>query len=331
MTELNVFKFGGKMSEAEWVLKGTIPLGHLVLVTAQAGIGKSFWLEALAVSVVHGRSFMGKNTIAGDVLLIDQDTASDDLNKRLNRFALAIEGKPKHKLHVLSMQGLSLKDDTLTRAINRFPDVVLVIIDSLHSLCVGLDTNTTKDMSKLASLKSRCCDSGKTVAFSHHISEKNTDTVDDMMFGEVRKLSMGNSVVNQQADSYYIMASSVNKGQLDKLYIRPVSKRALLPQQPFKASLVNGTGSSLSFEYGGLVEKAKDVNETYVMNLFEKPEDWKSVNDCQEELKGLVGLNKVRDVLMQLHHLGKLAFNKAGPNKYMFCLPENKEEVNDDE
>ena len=80
-----VFNFECEVKETTWLVEPIIPLGHLCVNLAQAGVGKSLLVESLAVHIVCGVPFCGFEIVEGDVLLIDQDTPQNVLYKRLSQ------------------------------------------------------------------------------------------------------------------------------------------------------------------------------------------------------------------------------------------------------
>jgi len=44
----------------KWIVKGTIPEKHIVLVAGQLGNGKSWWMAQLAVDAAEGEKYMGE-------------------------------------------------------------------------------------------------------------------------------------------------------------------------------------------------------------------------------------------------------------------------------
>ncbi len=94
----------------KWLVKGLIPMGHIVLVSSKPGHGKSFLCENIAIDVASEDSdFMGLPTRHGKVVLIDEDTPKDNLITRLAAFERA-SGNPLHDIDYYSKEGLRFKD-----------------------------------------------------------------------------------------------------------------------------------------------------------------------------------------------------------------------------
>jgi RecA-family ATPase len=231
-----IYNFNNPIKQRRWVVDGFIPANSLVPFIAKESAGKSFFVEALAVALIHGSRFLGRKTQASNVLLIDQDTPEETLHIRLNAFKNAITTPQVRKLYQVTEQ-VSLDDGSLIRKINENKQAKVIIIDSLHSVCGELNPNTTSDMYVLSELKRKVLNNGRTIIFTHHISTHNLLKVDEMMTTEtIGNLSMGSSAILQQADTYFVLGSKTNS-DLEKLYVRPVQKRVPLKIKPFVVKL----------------------------------------------------------------------------------------------
>jgi RecA-family ATPase len=318
---MSEFKFDIKVEEVKWLIENLVPMGQLNIVLAQAGVGKSLLVENLAVSVVYGQPFCDFDTVAGDVLIIDQDTPEPVLNRRLLNFSRQYNGIQRpHTLYTESMKGFSLYDNTLCTIINDHPTVKLVIIDSLHSVCGKLNPNFTSDMSRIATLKERCLNSDTTIIINHHITQKDIFTIDELMIGETGNLAMGNSAIIQQADSYFIVGATADTGRTNKLYIRPVSKRVSIPTKPIILNMAqNGTGENLV--YGSTYEPDLDDVDIDIMTLFREQKADRTVKEVYEAMGQKHGKTTTRKSLARLEQYGKLLLSRHKANLFRYRLP----------
>jgi hypothetical protein len=287
---------------------------------AQAGVGKSLLLESLAIHIIHGIDFAGLKTVAGDVVIIDQDTPQNVLSKRLVRLNTPL-GAPKHKLYVHSMEGHVLSNKTLYHVVNKYPNATMVIIDSLHSVCGRFNPNYTTDMNTLADFKARCIDNGKTIIFTHHISQKSELTLDYLMTGDTATFAMGNSAIIQQADTYYIIGASAENGLTNRLYIRPVAKREAIPLKSIILKLLQVEGGE-KIEYDGIYESDLD-NELYIdiMTLFREKGERFVVKEVYESMGHKWGENRVRKALSELVQKNMLHMSRERSNLFKYYLP----------
>lgn len=317
------FDFKSSPTKTKWLVQDLIPLGQLVFNLSHAGVGKSFYAEALAVSIVFGQSFLGKDTAKGNVLIIDQDTPEEDIAKRLLMFGKYYNVEPKYTLHHLISENLTLSSGSLIKAINDYKDVVLVIVDSLHSVLGNLNPDRTGDMAKISELKQKCCSSKKVIMVNHHISEKLDIPSFEAMTGSPHKLSMGNSAVIQQADSYYIIASPFAEvRRLELLNIRPVTKRRVIPQPPFTIRL-NETEDTLNFSMDGNYIPPLTEAEQDVLSLFQSDPQERYVEQVYKELHGMYGAHKVADICKELHKKQLLKFSRERHNRFKYWLEDS--------
>jgi len=314
------FDFSTVVEEATWLVENIIPMGHLCVNLAQAGVGKSLLAESLAVHVVCGVPFAGFPTIEGDVLLVDQDTPQNTLNKRLVQTFSALGVSKKHELIVESMHGYYMHDNTLLTLMRDYSGVRLIIVDSMHSVCGRLNPNYTSDMSYLAKIKEFCLNGQNTIIFNHHISQKMVLTVDDLMLGETSHLAMGNSAIIQQADTYYIIGAEAEEGKTTRIYIRPVSKRISIPTKPIILH-VFPTEFGEKMEYEGLYEPELELAEQDVLMLFREQTRERTVRETYDDMGHKHGEKQIRSGLASLECKGLLFMSRHKANLFKYRLP----------
>lgn len=320
------FEFNQDIADEHWLVKNLIPLGHLCTLLAQSGSGKSFLIEGLAVHVVYGIDFCGLETTAGDALIIDQDTPTPVLNKRIVRMAKVLGSQAKNKLYIESMKGYSLDSNKLPGIISNY-NPRLVIIDSLHSLCGSrLNPNSTKDMSIWAKVKSQCLTEDRTIIVSHHITEKLSYTIDQLMSKDNHISGMGNSAIKQQADTEFILASSLNDNRIDKIYLRAIAKRQTIPERPVVIRMFE-PDDTCQFEFGGYYEADLTECETDVLLLFRERQQEFTIKEVYESMGHKYGENKVREALTKLDKKSILAMGHYKSNLFKYRMPRNKESV----
>ena len=282
----------------------------------------SFFAESIAVCVAHGKPFLGAEVIDGDVVIIDQDTPDKTLKRRLAAMSKAMGCEKKHEIHIHSMDGLSLKDTLLT-VIKQHPAAVLILIDSLNSVSVGLDSNSTNDMSRLSTLKKECLRPNRTIMITHHISQHADITLEDLMTGDPAGLAMGSSVLIQQADSYYIIGSPGNKnGKMSTLCVRPVAKRQPIGYGPVILDFHDDEETGMWFDYRGEYVVTENECQEDILLLFSHDGKDRTVREIYNDMREKWGMIKVRDELRELAHQNKLSERKEKTNAFVYRLPE---------
>jgi hypothetical protein len=315
------FNFDSEIQESKWAVEPIIPLGQLVFLLAQAGVGKSLVAEDLAVHIVHEIPFCGFVTNYGDVLIIDQDTPTAVLSKRLIRFAKGLNSEPKHELFVETMRNFSLSDGTIMTAIKSHPSVVMVIIDSLHSVCGKFNPNSTGDMSSLARLKSTCLKEDRTILINHHISEKLNYSVEQLMTENSHTMSMGNSAIIQQADSYYIVGATAENGITNKIYLRPVAKRVSIRSTPLILQLLQTSEEGERMEFGGDYVLNLSDEEQDCLTLFKENPSDRTVKEVYEDIGHRHGEIAIRTALKTLTDKALLVMSRHRSNLFKYRLP----------
>lgn len=318
------FDFSETIPNTNWIVDGLIPAGQLGLVLAQAGIGKSLVVEDLAVHVAFAVPFCGIDTVAGDVLIIDQDTPSDILSIRLKRFALGTRAIKKHSLFVETMCGYSLANGSLISIINKHPTVRLVIIDSLHSVSEGLNTNHTSDMNILAKLKRECLRDDMSILVNHHITEKVTYAVERLMMEDTHSLSMGSSAIIQQADTYYIVgANASSNGVTETVFLRPVAKRQSINTKPLILKMLQLDNGGETLEFKGYFELGLSNLDADLLLLFRqgRGEGAYTVKETYERTGHQYGENQIRKGLASLEERGLLTLGRHAHNLFKYRSP----------
>lgn len=309
------------LPETKWLVKDLVPLGHLCVLLAQSGAGKSFVLEALALHVAYKKDFCEFETSFGDVLIIDQDTPTDVLKSRLIRMSKTLGQKAANRIELASMEDYSLSN--YTRLVNMINDVnaKLVIIDSLHSLCGGLNPNSTSDMSVWAHIKSKCLNEDRTIIVSHHITEHLELSLADMMDGNKHISGMGNSTIKQQTDTEYILASTIEDGRIGKIYLRPVAKRRAISQKPVCMRLIEPDDEKMIVEFNGYWEADLSEVEQDCMLLITETNMEFSIKEVRDKMGNKYGEKAIRESLVSLERKGRLVMSRHKSNLFKYRLP----------
>lgn len=320
------FDFNQKPCPVSWLVDSLIPLNHVCGLQGMSTAGKSWVLAHLAICLTHkAKLFDQFNVEDCDVLYIDQDTATDDLKRRLLKLSQGSRKSQNHNLYVLSQQGLSMSSGTLQHAIREHGHIPVVILDSLISTVGSLNTNSSKDMQHYITLGQECRSRGQTLVISEHISEKRLLSVFELMTSMPNNLGMGSSVINQHADTYFIVAGKASNGKLTRQYIRPVSKRAAIPTGPFQVKFDSPKEDKTEWiYYDGPYDSSNEV-QADIMALFNELQKPMTVTEVYNELGGLHGICTVRQELANLNHLGKLHLVREKHNLFRY-VPISKEE-----
>jgi len=321
------FDFRQKIKPVRWLVEGFIPREALSFWLAQAGVGKSYIISALVTSIIHGELFLGMKTTSCNVLLIDQDTPTNALQKNLILYKKHYNKEPVCRLYLESMNGYSIRDKGLLAAILKYEDAEVVIIDCLTSICPGVEMIKASEMSRIGELKQELISRGKTLIITHHISEKKEISPHDLMVMDAHGLAMYSSVINQQADMLYIVGNPNAGRNCKELFIRPWSKRYLATVKPFICSLVQEKGEQHldyvgEYSRGGNEELGDD--EKMILDAFETPGVYLFAISVYKAIGYAIGINGVYKILKELTYKKYLKLGKERHNKFKWCLNEEK-------
>jgi archaellum biogenesis ATPase FlaH len=326
---LEKFILKEEFEQPRWLVRDLIPLGHLCVMLAQSGIGKSFVVEDLAICMVYEKNFCEHETTFVDVLLIDQDTPTDILNRRLSRLACGVDStsQPKHELWTMSMGELNFKDNSLINFINKdkFKNFKLIILDSFNTFCSGGNSNKTEDMvTALSRLKADCLNKDRTILIVHHISEKKEFTSPSLMLDDTHISGMGNSGIRQQTDTEYILAGDIRDGRVTELYLRARAKRQFINKAPIMIKLVEPDETRLILQFDGYYEPGISDSERDIMSLFQAtPDDEYTVKEVIDKTGKKHSEKDTREALAALEKKNKIMLSRARSNLFKYRLPKS--------
>ena len=220
----------------DWIVKGLIPQGDLVFALGYPHAGKSWVMNQLACAAVTGRNLFFTEEFetkkCGSVVLIDEDTPTDLLHKRLSRVATAFSTVPE-EIDVRSMTDWRLDRNVglLLSEMETRPKPILLIFESLSKIIPPeWDPNKTADAIKIVRHINRLREVA-TVVGSHHLSEKKEYKFGDEDFD---RKAMGNTQLNAGCDTIFGVSELISGAIFG---IQPKSKRTALEGKPFAVEL----------------------------------------------------------------------------------------------
>ena len=159
----------------DWLVAGLVAKEDLCLIMGDSGLGKSWLMQQLAVSMVIGEDeFIGRPLRQnGRVMYIDEENAENVVRRRISALGLGVDHPNLNDLRYYHRQNIRLNtsaDDLLEEALDFKP--ALIVLDSLTRLHTE-DENNAGAMSKLFndSLLPLARESGATVCFIHHANK----------------------------------------------------------------------------------------------------------------------------------------------------------------
>jgi hypothetical protein len=302
-----------------WLVKGLIPQGHAILGVGLPGTLKSWFVDGLAVHIASGKDFLGLPVNQGAVVLVDEDTPSDELLNRLKRFAiglnLSLEDLP---IEVHSMENINLSDDeSLQKLVNEVIRIKpgLVILDCLSKVMGGeFNENSTRDANIAGNAWNKLKSTGATVFSTHHLNKREGNIATDFV-----RLSSGSHAIVANSDT----AFGIEFGQHDptRFNAHPVERRCKLNiREPFGIELEEDTELTWArLKRVGFARRlsplAKDIYEIFRAvgegaNL--------TANDVKRHLAGAASDSDMRSALSELEDRGFLRHKPTAHNRYEY-------------
>jgi hypothetical protein len=301
-----------------WLVEGLIPQGHSILVVGLPGTLKSWFVDGLAVHVAGGKDFLGLVN-QGAVVLVDEDTPSDELLSRLGRIAKGLDlSLVDLPIEVHSMENINLGDDeSLQRLVNEVIRIKpgLVILDCLSKVMGGeFNENSARDANIAGNAWNKLKSTGATVLSTHHLNKREGDIATELV-----KLSSGSHAIVANSDT----AFGIEFGQHDptRFNVHPVERRRKLNiREPFGIELEEDTELTwarlkrVSFARR-LSPLAKDIYE-----IFRAAGEGKrlTANEVRKALAGAASDLDMRSALSELEERGLLKHKPAAHNRYEY-------------
>ena len=138
------------MKKQRFIVDGMIYPG-LHILSGDPKIGKS-WMMDMCLSVAKGEKFLGRKTEQGQVVYMALEDTFISLQSRLYE----LTDEPSENLTFTLLEnsiGKGLEED-LQECRNRFPDLKMVVIDTLQKIRNSIDTKYGADYMELSILKS---------------------------------------------------------------------------------------------------------------------------------------------------------------------------------
>ena len=309
--------------EVAWLVDGILPVGRSLMLTGDAGSGKSWAALDLALSVDQGRPWLGRfPTRQGRVIVCDEENGDPTVRQRLTQ-ALRGEGQPEDGsacgVQFLSMAGLDLSDEAIVGAMDAVlsgEHYDLLIIDTLSS-CHHQDENDASAMRPVLDvLKQWMSCYGTGICLLHHRRKPGAGGDDG------QHAYRGSSALKAFVDGHLDLTPVKDaKGCAN---IRHVKARVRGPVDPFGIEVVD-------LPTGGTVVRATEHQKSDVQTKLEEIQEFiLSIADSGEwvprqDIKKRGGeagysekaIDTARDLLLEV---GRLEEKKEG-NKKFYRIP----------
>ncbi len=137
-----------------WLIKNVLEIGGLAMLVGESGVGKSFVVIDMAVSIALGEPWLDLPTAQGPVFVIAGEGYSGFRN-RLRAISKHRERSLRGEPIFFSNAAISLNDSasvltartTIESLKDKYGEPALIVIDTLHRNAGGADENSAKDIS----------------------------------------------------------------------------------------------------------------------------------------------------------------------------------------
>lgn len=276
-----------KDKSTQWIFKGLLKFGQLIMVVASPKVGKTNLATHAAVSVARGNPFLNRESTAGNVLFIENEEPIDGTT--INRIydhglqLLELEEPELYKELINSEKLIVTRnvdivlDQTKILDIIKEKNINLVIIDTLAaSLKVSGYTEYSPEVpSALYKLQSLAQENGFSILLLHHNTKMaNSNNRTGMMNGVA-----GSSALTRANDGVWSMFAaddgSVNLNTIPR------------DGEPIKLSLFFEKDEANYWYFKVLKESVLSVENIELQNsilrlLFERWEQWRDDIDVDD-------------------------------------------------
>ncbi|MDA0263708.1 MAG: AAA family ATPase [Chloroflexi bacterium] len=319
--------FLSQSKETEWLVDRLIPGNSKILIAAPPGHGKSWTLEALAISVNSGQPFLNKYALdqAESVALLDQDTPSDILADRMR--ALSFD-RPAPYIRVFSQEGLYIDTVRDTNRLIQYLEEIqpkLVILETLETITSDkFDENRAKDIDRLFKNLSliqkefQCA-----VVLSHHLGKGRQGT-------ESGNRIRGSSALLARVDVAYTLQRLSGSNATRQFLIQPIPKRVqTVPGFLCELLTEENEGKLVAAEMRWVVDWTTNLDpaladgRTMVLDLLrDRAREGLTVNEAVQVSGGYFGDRETREILRSLLEEGLITRAVEAHGRFRFWLPE---------
>lgn len=160
----------------EYAIEGLFPRGGIALIVGAPGSKKTFAVLDAALCIALGRPWLGFETTQGTVLIIDEESGTRRLNKRLAEAMRAYDAPDETPIAYTSLEAFNFRStldlgyiEQLIKEINP----IFVVVDALADVTPGADENSVKDvMPAFLAIKGIADRTQTSFAVIHHANKQ---------------------------------------------------------------------------------------------------------------------------------------------------------------
>jgi hypothetical protein len=133
----------------DWVIEDLISAGSVVVISGEGGIGKTYVVMDMALSVALGEQWLGFKTRQGVALFVDEESGPRRIARRIAEILRGHDAQRKVPMAYVSLVGFDLRDPISTNALRELIQSIgarLVALDALADIMLGGDENSVTDI-----------------------------------------------------------------------------------------------------------------------------------------------------------------------------------------
>jgi len=292
---LSVSKLLEKADEqTDWLVKNMVVKQGITIIGGSPGCYKSFIAQHMALSVAHGKDWLGQFTTKKvSVLYVDEENGEVLLAKRYKQLLTGHEQTPPENLFSSVFQGLQLdkpEGEIHLAELITFTQAKLVIIDSMVRCMEGEEDKSSDVRQVFESLKGVKESTGCAVVVLHHLRK-----------GDNGKKGMNDLRGSGDFPAMADVILLITNNSVSRKIKVTMAKNRYIPiadVKPFEITVTNpqGTEESINFTHSGVADEEKSIGE-----------------ECLEELKVWIQNESLEEFTTNnaISYLGKRGYSKT--------------------
>lgn len=260
--------------------------------------------------------------LGGPVILIDEDTPSDELANRLQRLTIGLGlSLGSLPIEVHSMEDINLSDGkALQKLESEVADTksVLVILDCLSKVMGGeFNEDSAKDANRAGDIWNRLKANGATVFVVHHLNKREGNLATDFV-----RLSRGSGALVSSSDTAF--GIEFGRRNPTRFIVSPIERRRKLSiREPFGIELEEDeAGTWARLKRADATREVSDLAKGIFEIVFRPSRgEGKTAKYVRAMLAGAASDADIREALHELELSGIIGHTTSAHNLFVYSYP----------
>ncbi len=200
------FDFEADTAPLDWLVDGVVERGTVTILSGDTAAGKTLLASALAVAVIQGGEWLGREVHVGNVLYCDEENWHRLTRDRLRAFGMTNADRPN--LRYFQRAGVALGEPAWNRWLGQQAEdhrAALVVVDTASSATAGDLSDNSKTAAVYRDALRPATIGGASVLLLAHERKTNPD-----YSRNASQATMGARAWIGQADSHIAIAATGN-------------------------------------------------------------------------------------------------------------------------